>query len=201
MEVVLATHNAHKCRELQALLNDTGIEVRSLSAFTRDSPEETGLTFIENALLKARFAARVSQLPAIADDSGLCVDVLHGAPGIYSARFAGEGATDEANLQHLLESLREVPDASRTARYHCALVYLRFEFDPAPLVCHATWEGRIVRERRGTGGFGYDPIFEVQGLGCTAAELSAEEKNRRSHRGQAIQQLLAALRRESSARS
>jgi XTP/dITP diphosphohydrolase len=198
MQVVLATQNAHKCRELQALLDDAGIEVRPLSAFTRDSPEETGLTFIENALLKARFAARVSQLPAIADDSGLCVDALRGAPGIYSARFAGDGATDAANLQQLLEVLRDVPDASRTARYHCALVYLRFELDPAPIVCHATWEGRIVRERRGTGGFGYDPIFEVQGLGCTAAELSAEEKNRRSHRGQAIQQLLAALRRESA---
>jgi XTP/dITP diphosphohydrolase len=201
MRVVLATHNAHKCAELQELLAGTGIEIVALSEFTRESPEETGLTFIENALLKARFAARVAGLPAIADDSGICVDALGGAPGIHSARYAGPGATDQQNLEHLLSALASTSDAQRTARYHCALVYLRSALDPAPIVCHATWEGRILHAPRGSGGFGYDPIFQVEGLGASAAELSRAEKNRLSHRGQALKQLLQALRREPTVRS
>ncbi|MET0985115.1 MAG: RdgB/HAM1 family non-canonical purine NTP pyrophosphatase [Steroidobacteraceae bacterium] len=196
MRVVLATHNAHKCAELQELLAGTGIELVPLSVFTRESAVETGLTFIENALLKARFAAHASGLPAIADDSGLSVDALKGAPGIYSARYAGVGASDQDNLERLLDALVETPDPHRTARYHCALACMRFESDPAPIVCHATWEGRILRAPKGTGGFGYDPIFEVNGLGCSAAELSRADKNRLSHRGLALAQLLQALRNE-----
>lgn len=196
MRVVLATHNAHKCAELQELLSGTGIDVVALSAFTRESAEESGLTFIENALLKARFAARIANAPAIADDSGLSVDALQGAPGIYSARYAGIDASDQDNLQHLLEALVSIPAPLRTARYHCALVYLRFDRDPAPIVCHATWEGRILEAPQGSGGFGYDPIFEVDGLGCSAAELSRADKNRLSHRGRALAQLLQALRQE-----
>jgi XTP/dITP diphosphohydrolase len=201
MQVVLATHNAHKCAELQELLAGTAIEVLPLSQFTRESPEETGLTFIENALLKARFAAKRSGLPAIADDSGISVDALEGAPGIYSARYAGQGASDEANVQRLLHDLEGVSEPRRTARYHCALVYLRAERDPAPLVCHATWEGRILRECRGSGGFGYDPVFEVQSLNVSAAELSRAAKNRLSHRAQALALLLDGLCREASERT
>lgn len=196
MQVVLATHNAHKCAELQELLVGTGIDLVALYKFTRESAAETGLTFIENALLKARFATRVAGLPAIADDSGLSVDALQGAPGIYSARYAGEGASDRDNLQRLLDALEATPDPLRTARYHCALVYLRFASDPAPIVCHATWEGRILRAPTGTGGFGYDPIFQVDGLDCSAAELSRADKNRLSHRGLALAQLLPSLHDE-----
>jgi XTP/dITP diphosphohydrolase len=200
MQIVLATHNAHKCAELQALLEGTSISVRSLGEFSRESPPETGLTFVENALIKARHATRVSGLAAIADDSGLVVDALRGAPGIYSARYAGSGASDRANLDKVLEALRNISDDARTARYHCALVYLRFEHDPAPIVCHAAWEGRILRASQGNGGFGYDPIFEVRGLNQSAAELSREHKNRISHRGVALTRLLAALRDELSTR-
>ncbi|MET0657335.1 MAG: RdgB/HAM1 family non-canonical purine NTP pyrophosphatase [Steroidobacteraceae bacterium] len=196
MRVVLATHNAHKCAELQELLAGSGIELVPLSAFTGESAAETGLTFIENALLKARFAAQAAGLPALADDSGLSADALKGAPGIYSARYAGIGASDQDNLERLLDALSQTPESLRTARYHCALAYLRFESDPAPIVCHATWEGRILRAPKGTGGFGYDPIFEVDGLGCSAAELSRVDKNRLSHRGLALAQLLQALRNE-----
>ena len=200
MQVVLATHNAHKCTELQELFAGTAIEVLPLTQFTRESPEETAVTFIENALLKARFAAKRSGLPAIADDSGIAVDALNGAPGLYSARYAGPEASDQANLLRLLHDLADVPEQRRTARYHCALVYLRAERDPAPLVCQATWEGRILREPRGSGGFGYDPVFAVQGLKVSAAELSRTEKNRLSHRGQALALLLDGLRREPSRR-
>jgi XTP/dITP diphosphohydrolase len=198
MRVVLATHNAHKCAELRELLIGTSVDVVPLSEFTRESPAETAQTFIENALLKARFASRAGGLPAIADDSGLSVDALLGEPGIYSARYAGSGASDQDNLERLLLALASVPDEARTARYHCALVYLRFVADPAPIVCHATWEGHIRRTPRGAGGFGYDPIFEVSGLGRSAAELSRVEKNRLSHRGLALAQLLTALRKEQS---
>ena len=193
-KVVLATGNAGKVRELASLLSDFGLDIVAQTDLGVDSAEETGLTFIENAILKARHAAKVTGLPAIADDSGLAVDVLGGAPGIYSARYSGEDATDLKNLQKLLETLKDVPDDQRQARFHCVLVYLRHAEDPTPLVCHGSWPGVITREPAGTGGFGYDPIFFVPSEGKTAAELTREEKSAISHRGQALKLLLDALR-------
>jgi XTP/dITP diphosphohydrolase len=193
MEVVLATHNPGKLKEFQELLAPLDITMVSLSKFTKVSPAETGLSFVENAILKARHAAQISGLPAIADDSGIEVDALHGAPGIYSARFAGEGASDQANLEKLMEDLRNVPHANRTARYQCALAYMRSDRDPSPLVVQASWEGHIIDRPRGSGGFGYDPIFELE-TGLTAAQLSPVEKNQRSHRGQALRMLVERLR-------
>lgn len=196
MQVVLATNNAGKLRELQALLAPLSLQVLPQSQFTRESAAETGLSFVENAILKARHAAKHAQLPAIADDSGIEVDALRGAPGIYSARFAGENASDLDNLHKLLDAVRNVPPEQRTARYRCALVFMRWELDPSPIVCQASWEGRIIEPPRGDGGFGYDPIFELTDCGLTAAELPAERKNRISHRGLALQALLAELSRE-----
>jgi XTP/dITP diphosphohydrolase len=191
--LVLATGNAGKLREMRAILAPWDVEVRPLAEFTDASADETGLTFVENALLKARFAAAASGLPAIADDSGLEVDALRGAPGIYSARYAGPGASDEANNARLLQDLAAVPDALRTARYRCAMVFLRWPEDPAPLVAQAAWEGTIGHVPRGTGGFGYDPLFRVDDGARTAAELAPADKNERSHRGQALRRLVAAL--------
>lgn len=193
-KVVLATGNAGKVRELASLLNDFGLDVVAQTELNVESIEETGLTFIENAILKARHAAKVTGLPAIADDSGLAVDVLGGAPGIYSARYAGEEATDQQNLEKLLVALQDVPDDQRQAQFHCVLVYMRHAQDPTPLVCHGCWPGVITREAAGNGGFGYDPIFFVPDAGKTAAELSREEKIAVSHRGQALKLLLEALR-------
>lgn len=193
-KVVLATGNAGKVRELASLLGDFGLDIVAQTELGVESAEETGLTFIENAILKARHAAQVTGLPAIADDSGLAVDVLGGAPGIYSARYSGEGATDERNLQKLLETLKDVPDEKRQAQFHCVLVYLRHAEDPTPLVCHGCWPGVITRAPAGEGGFGYDPIFYVPSEGKTAAELTRAEKIAISHRGQALEQLLEALR-------
>lgn len=193
-KVVLATGNAGKVRELASLLNDFGLDVVAQTELNVESVEETGLTFIENAILKARHAAKVTGLPAIADDSGLAVDVLGGAPGIYSARYAGEEASDQQNLEKLLVALKDVPDDKRQAQFHCVLVYMRHAEDPTPLVCHGSWPGVITREAAGNGGFGYDPIFFVPGAGKTAAELSREEKIAVSHRGQALKLLLEALR-------
>lgn len=194
MRVVLATNNAGKLKEFQELLAPVGFEIEPLSQFSRANAEETGLTFIENAILKARHASRVSGLPAIADDSGIEVDALHGEPGIYSARYAGDGASDQANLEKLLAAVRDVPSEQRAARYQCALVFMRWASDPSPVVCQASWEGRVISAPRGTGGFGYDPIFELEACGRTASELSAEEKNRVSHRGRALRELVAQLR-------
>ena len=191
--LVLATGNAGKLREMQAILAPWGVDVVPQSDFTRDAADETGLSFVENAILKARFAAEVSGLPAIADDSGLEVDALHGAPGIYSARYAGPGADDAANNARLLVDLEAVPDAERSARYRCAMVYLRWAVDPAPLVCQASWEGRIGRLPRGRGGFGYDPLFLVDDGLRTAAELDPGHKNEVSHRGRALRALVAEL--------
>jgi len=191
--LVLATGNAGKLREMRAILAPWGIDVRPQSEFTRAAAEETGSSFVENALLKARFAAEVSGLPAIADDSGLEVDALHGAPGIYSARYAGPGADDAANNARLLRDLETVPDAERSARYRCAMVYLRWALDPAPLVCRASWEGRIGHVPRGGGGFGYDPLFLVGDGLQTAAELEAAHKNEVSHRGRALRALVVEL--------
>jgi len=196
MRIVLATGNSGKLRELQGLLLPRGIEVVALSAFTAEQAEETGLSFIENAILKARHAARVSGLPAIADDSGIEVDELHGAPGIYSARYAGIGASDQENLDKLLDELRDVPPARRSARYRCALAYMRWDLDPAPIVAQASWEGRLIDAPRGSGGFGYDPIFELVEPAVrnrTAAELSPLEKNLISHRALALRELLEKL--------
>lgn len=193
-KVVLATGNAGKVRELASLLSDFGLDIVAQTDLGVDSAEETGLTFIENAILKARHAAKMTGLPAIADDSGLAVDYLGGAPGIYSARYSGEGATDERNLQKLLVTLKDVPDGQRQAQFHCVLVYLRHADDPTPLVCHGRWPGVIAREPAGNGGFGYDPVFFVPSEGKTAAELTREEKIAISHRGQALKQLLEALR-------
>jgi XTP/dITP diphosphohydrolase len=196
MHVVLATGNPGKLQELQAMLEPLAIEVVPLSQFTRASVAETGRTFVENAIIKARHAAELAQLPAIADDSGLEVDALQGAPGIYSARYAGEHASDADNLRKLLGALDGRKSAERTARYCCALVYMRWAHDPFPLISQASWEGRIAQTPRGSGGFGYDPIFELPERSITVAELPAAQKNQLSHRGQALRGLVAQLRRE-----
>ena len=196
MRVVLATGNPGKLQELRAMLEPLAIEVVPLSQFTRAAIPETGLTFVENAIIKARQAAQLAQLPAIADDSGLEVDALQGGPGIYSARYAGEHASDEDNLRKLLAALDGRKAAERTARYCCALVYLRWGHDPFPLISQASWEGRIGEVPRGSGGFGYDPIFELPERAMTVAEMPAPEKNRLSHRGQALRGLVAQLQKE-----
>jgi XTP/dITP diphosphohydrolase len=194
MRVVLASGNAGKVRELRQLLEPLNMEVLPQSDFNVPNVAETGLSFVENAILKARHAAMHAQLPALADDSGIEVDALHGAPGIYSARYAGEGASDEDNLRKLVGELNAVPAANRTARYRCALVFMRWAKDPSPIVCQASWEGRLLDSPRGSGGFGYDPIFELPERGLTAAELPPAEKNVLSHRGKALQMLVAQLR-------
>lgn len=192
-KVVLASSNAGKVREINQLLAQQQIQVIPQSEFDTPEAEETGLTFVENAILKARNASRHSGLPAIADDSGIEVDALKGAPGIYSARFAGPACDDQANNDKLLADLKEVPDEERTARFQCVLVYLRHAEDPTPLICQGTWEGRILHSEQGENGFGYDPLFLVPEFGCSSAELSPEQKNALSHRGQALRKLLAAL--------
>jgi XTP/dITP diphosphohydrolase len=191
--VVLATGNPGKLREMRAILAPWHVDVQPLADFTARAADETGLSFVENAILKARFAAEAAGLPAIADDSGLEVDALHGAPGIYSARFAGPQADDTANNDKLIAALAAVPDERRAARYRCAMVYLRWPTDPSPVIAQAAWEGSIAREPRGRGGFGYDPLFIVAGGERRAAEFDAAEKNRASHRGQALRALVAAL--------
>jgi len=191
--IVLASNNAGKVREIGQLLSGHEIEVLPQSAFDVPEAEETGLTFVENAILKARNACAHSGLPAIADDSGLEVDALGGEPGIYSARYAGPGATDADNNALLMERLAEVPDEARTARFQCLMVYLRHEKDPTPILCQGTWEGRILREPQGENGFGYDPVFYVPEKGCSAAELSPEVKNALSHRGRALRCLVERL--------
>lgn len=192
-KVVLASSNAGKVREINQLLAQQEIQVVPQSQFDTPEAEETGLTFVENAILKARNAARHSGLPAIADDSGIEVDALQGAPGIYSARFAGPACDDQANNDKLLADLEGVADAERTARFQCVLVYLRHADDPTPIICQGTWEGRILHAPQGENGFGYDPLFLVPEFGCSSAELAPEQKNALSHRGQALRQLVAAL--------
>lgn len=193
-KVVLATGNAGKVRELASLLRDFGLDIVAQTELGVESAEETGLTFIENAILKARHAAAITGMPAIADDSGLAVDALGGAPGIYSARYAGVDASDRQNLEKLLVALKDVPDGQRQAQFHCVLVYLRHADDPTPLVFHGVWPGEITHAPAGEGGFGYDPIFYVPSEGKTAAELTREEKSAISHRGQALKKLLEAMR-------
>lgn len=191
--IVLASNNPGKVREFNALLADHHIEVVPQSQFGVAEADETGLSFVENAILKARNAAAHTGLPAIADDSGIEVDALNGAPGIYSARYAGVGAGDKANLEKLLADLKGVPEEKRTARFQCLMVYMRHANDPTPLICQGTWEGRILFEPRGSQGFGYDPVFFVPTHNCSSAELPPEVKNALSHRGQALRKLVAAL--------
>ncbi len=192
-KIVLASNNPGKVREFNQLLAGLHLTVVPQSDFEVTEVEETGLSFVENAILKARNAARFTQLGAIADDSGLEVDALHGAPGIYSARYAGKGAGDKANLLKLLDDLKHVPAEKRSARFQCVLVYLRHELDPTPIICQGTWEGRILPAPVGENGFGYDPVFFVPTHGCSSAQLPPEVKNTLSHRGQALRQLVATL--------
>lgn len=190
LQIVLATSNEGKIAELQSLLQVLPIEWIPQSEFDVTDIEETGKTFIENAILKARHAAKISGLPALADDSGLVIDALDGAPGVYSARYAGENATTAERNEKVLDEMRDVPKGERTAAYHCVLALVEYEDDPVPLICHGIWEGSILTEARGNNGFGYDPIFYVPSHQCSAAELSTAEKNAISHRGQVVDQLL-----------
>jgi len=192
-DIILASSNPGKLREINQLLAGLDMIVRPQGEFNVIDAEETGLSFVENAILKARNAARHTGLPAIADDSGLEVDALAGAPGIYSARYAGEAATDLENLEKLLDALVDVPEENRSARFQCLMVYMRHADDPTPLICQGSWEGRILTAARGSNGFGYDPVFFVPTHNCASAELPAQTKNSLSHRGQALRQLVAAL--------
>lgn len=191
--LVLASGNAGKLKELRHMLGPLGWTIRLQSEWKLEEAVEDGLTFVENALIKARHAARHTGLPSLGDDSGLVVDALQGAPGIFSSRYAGRHGDDSANNLKLLEALRDVPQAHRSAHFYCALVLLRHADDPAPLLATGLWPGRIVFRPRGAGGFGYDPLFWVESQGCTSAELEPEVKNRLSHRGQALADLVKQL--------
>lgn len=191
--IVLASSNSGKVREINQLLAQQQIEVIAQSAFDIPEAIESGLTFVENAIIKARNAAHFSGLPAIADDSGIEVDYLNGAPGIRSARFAGDTCDDEENNKKLLTMLSGVPAEQRSARFQCLMVYLRHAEDPTPIICQGTWEGSILTSPQGVNGFGYDPLFWVPETNCSSAQLAPEQKNRLSHRGKALRQLLAAL--------
>lgn len=195
--IVLATGNQGKVREMADLLSDFGFDVLAQSEFKVSEVAETGTTFIENAIIKARHAAKETGLPAIADDSGLEVDFLKGAPGIYSARYAGEGASDQQNLEKLLDAMQGVPEPERTARFHCVLVLMRHENDPTPIVCHGKWEGSILTQAQGDNGFGYDPVFYVPEHKCASAELEPARKKQLSHRGKALKQLFSTLAEQS----
>lgn len=189
--IVLASGNAGKIREIQAILQD--IEIVPQSKFDIAEPDETGTTFVENAIIKARNAAHHSGLPAIADDSGLVVDALHGAPGVISARYAGAGAGDQTNLDKVLDELRGVPDDQRSARFICVMVYMRHADDPTPVIAQGVWEGRILHQAIGSNGFGYDPVFWVEQYQCSSAQLAPDVKNALSHRGQALRLLCRQL--------
>lgn len=187
--IVLASGNRGKLREIQAVLANQAYILHPQSEYEVEDAEETGLSFVENALIKARHAAQVTGLPAMADDSGIEVDYLNGAPGIYSARYAGEPCDDQANNDKLLDALRGVPFDQRTARFQCVIVLLRHALDSMPLICTGTWDGFIMDAEAGNNGFGYDPLFYVPDYKCTSAELDPEQKNRISHRGQALRKL------------
>ena len=189
-KIILATSNLGKVRELNSML-DGHYDVVSQTDMEVEEVPETGASFVENALIKARNASSQSKLPALADDSGLVVDSLNGEPGIYSARYAGENATDEDNIVKLLARMDD--EDNRSARFWCAMVYVRYASDPEPVIVEKSWEGQILRELKGNNGFGYDPIFYLPELNCTSAQLSAEEKNRISHRGQALKEILKHL--------
>ncbi len=188
-KVVLASGNAGKLREFGQLLAESGVELVPQSALAVPEADETGLSFVENAILKARNAAQYTGLPALADDSGIVVDALQGRPGIYSARFAGAAADAVANNRKLLHEMCDLPAAQRSAHFRCCIVFMRATDDPVPLIAQASWEGYILEQPAGAQGFGYDPLFFVPSHGCSAAELDAAEKNRISHRGQAMHRL------------
>lgn len=190
-KIVIASNNPGKLREIQALLAPLGLEVLPQSAFNVTEAEEPHHTFVENALAKARHASGIAGLPALADDSGICVEALEGAPGVYSAHYAGFPKSDERNNRKLIQDLRGKAD--RRAHYYCVMVLIRHADDPEPLIAEGRWQGEVIDEPRGAGGFGYDPYFLLPDRGRTAAELSSEEKNRVSHRGQALRRLLSAL--------
>jgi XTP/dITP diphosphohydrolase len=192
-KVVLATGNKGKVREINQILQGLDYQVIPQTELNVSEAVEDGLTFIENALKKARHAAASTGMAAIADDSGIAVDALNGRPGIYSARYAGEGANDSDNCQLLLKEMEDVSAPDRTARFHCVMVYLRHVEDPTPIICHGVWEGSITQAPRGENGFGYDPVFWVEAHQCTAAQLASEQKNCLSHRGKALKQLVDAL--------
>jgi XTP/dITP diphosphohydrolase len=194
--IVLATGNKGKVDELASLLATHNIKIKPQSEFNVSDVAETGTTFVENAIIKARHAAKITGLPAIADDSGLEVDALNGAPGVYSARYAGENANDNDNTTKLLSALENIADEQRSARFHCVLVYMRHENDPTPLICHGVWQGSISREKIGQQGFGYDPVFWQAEHKMTSAQLPRELKNQLSHRGQALQKLVPLLLEE-----
>ena len=191
--IVLATGNKGKVKELAGLLLKHNITVVPQSDFNVPDVAETGATFVENAIIKARHASKITGLPAIADDSGLAVDALNGAPGVYSARYAGENASDKDNTSKLLTALLNVPDNRRSARFHCVLVYMQNSEDPTPVICHGVWEGSICREKQGDQGFGYDPVFWQADRQLTSAQLPRDLKNQLSHRGKALAQLVPLL--------
>jgi XTP/dITP diphosphohydrolase len=188
--IVLATNNVGKLNEIRNIFSGVDIDIVAQSEFATPEAIENGLTFVENAIIKARNAAAHTGLPALSDDSGIEVDILNGEPGIHSARYAGD---DESNIARLLRELDGVPDGRRTARFQCVMVYLRHANDPVPVITQGAWEGKILHTVQGDGGFGYDPIFFVPERGCSAAQLSAEDKNSLSHRGKALRQMLAFL--------
>ncbi len=193
MKLVLASSNPGKLTEMREILADLDIELVAQSAFGIADADETGTTFVENALIKARHASLASGLPALGDDSGLCVDALNGAPGLYSARYAGDHGNAEANNAKLLKTMHDIPDERRDAHFHCTIVLLRHADDPAPLIAEGHWHGRILHAPRGHNGFGYNPVFLDPPSGLSAAELDAATKNRLSHRGQALARLRALL--------
>ncbi|KMQ73400.1 RdgB/HAM1 family non-canonical purine NTP pyrophosphatase [Marinobacter subterrani] len=195
-KLVIASNNQGKIAELAELLAPLGMTPVAQGELGVGEAEEPAVTFVENAILKARHAARETGLPALADDSGLAVDALAGRPGVRSARFAGDNATDQDNVKALLEAMKDVPDELRGAQFHCVLVYLRHADDPTPVICHGRWPGSILRAPRGDGGFGYDPVFLAPEQGCSAAEMSRAEKSRISHRGRALKLLAEQLRAE-----
>lgn len=192
--IVLATGNKHKVNEIDAILNTIGLKVVPQSNFNVAEAEETGTTFVENAIIKAKNASAQTGLPAIADDSGIEVDALNGEPGVYSSRYSGENATDKTNLDKLINNIQNIDPKQRTARYWCVMVFMRHAKDPTPIICQASWEGSLITTPTGTNGFGYDPIFWINDKQATAAEISLEEKNSMSHRSKALKMLLEKLK-------
>ncbi len=194
--LVLASNNTGKIKEFAQLLQTINITVKPQSTWQVEDADETGTTFVENAIIKARHAAKITGLPALADDSGLVVDALNGGPGVHTSRYAGVGADEITYTKKLLDNMQDVPDTERGACFVCVLVLMRHADDPIPLIAQATWQGEITRERRGNNGFGYDPVFFVPSENCASAELPSERKHQLSHRGRALQQLLKLIQQD-----